>query len=86
VGELYQNFPNPFNENTTIKFKLSSDINTATLFIYDIQGNQLSSYLIDPRSDSFVVVKGSDLTPGMYLYSLIADGALIDTKTMILTD
>jgi hypothetical protein len=86
LGELHQNFPNPFNETTTIKFKLSNSIRSATLYLYDLQGNQVKSYLISQSGEALITIKGSELQPGMYLYSLIADGKLIDTKTMILTD
>jgi hypothetical protein len=33
-----------------------------------------------------IILKGSELQPGMYLYVLIVDGNIIDTKRMILTD
>ena len=32
-----------------------------------------------------VIVPGSEFNAGMYLYALIADGKVIDTKRMILT-
>ena len=32
------------------------------------------------------LASGGDLHPGMYLYSLIADGRLVDTKRMVLTE
>jgi hypothetical protein len=86
LGELYQNFPNPFNETTTIKFKLSNSIKSATLYLYDLQGNQIKSYLINQSNESSITIKKSELQSGMYLYSLVADGKFIDTKTMILTD
>ncbi len=84
-GELYQNYPNPFNESTIIKFRLSSNVNSAAIYLYDLQGNQLKSYSIGTTNES-LEIKGSELRPGMYIYSLIANGRLIDTKTMILTE
>lgn len=86
LGELYQNIPNPFNVKTTIKFKLSNTIKSATLYLFDPQGKQVKNYLIRQGGESSITIKGSELQPGMYLYSLIADGKLINTKTMILTN
>lgn len=40
--ELYQNFPNPFNPNTTIRYALSEE-SEVTLKIYDIQGNPVTT-------------------------------------------
>ena len=33
-----------------------------------------------------ITIKGDELRAGMYMYTLIADGKVIDTKQMILTD
>ena len=33
-----------------------------------------------------IFIDGKDLKAGMYLYTLITDGEIIDTKRMILTD
>lgn len=85
-GELFQNFPNPFNENTTIQFKLLNNINSSTLYIYDLQGKQIKSFAINQRGESSITIKGSDLEPGLYFYSLVADGKIISTKQMILTN
>lgn len=86
LGSLCQNYPNPFNESTTIKLKLSNNVNTAKLCLYDLRGNQIKSYSVEQRNDVDIVITASELQPGMYLYSLIADGKLIDTKTLILTE
>jgi len=85
-GELFQNFPNPFNENTTIKFRLLNSVNSATLYLYDLQGSQIKSYSINQRGESSITIKGSELRAGLYFYSLVADGKIIETKQMVLTN
>jgi len=82
---LYQNIPNPFNSDTQIGFSLPSSIITATFYLYDMNGMQLKSYPLVQRGKGNVTINGSELTAGMYLYALIADGKVIDTKRMILT-
>jgi len=85
VAALYQNTPNPFNENTEIAFYLPQSVTNAMLCVYDMNGKQLSQNIITQRGSSVFVVNGNQYGAGMYLYSLIADNQLIDTKRMILT-
>jgi len=83
---LYQNEPNPFDKDTEIRFYLPERINNAKLLIFNMQGNQLRSINITQKGNGFEIIHGSDLQPGMYMYTLIVDGREIDTKRMILTD
>lgn len=86
LGSLNQNYPNPFNESTTIKMNLSENVNSAQLCIYDLNGKQIKNYPVQQRNYVNIVINGSELQPGMYLYSLVADKKIIDTKTLILTE
>ncbi|MFZ4724269.1 MAG: tail fiber domain-containing protein [Paludibacter sp.] len=82
---LEQNTPNPFNTETTIGFYLPTTINVASIYIYDMNGGQLKNIIINERNKGNITIKGSEFSAGMYLYALIADGKVIDTKRMILT-
>jgi hypothetical protein len=82
---LDQNIPNPFNTATTIGFYLPTTIATASIYVYDMNGIQLKSYPINERGKKNIIINGSEFNAGMYLYALIADGKVIDTKRMILT-
>ena len=33
-----------------------------------------------------ITINGATLQPGMYVYSLVVDGHIVDSKRMILTD
>ena len=85
VASLSQNTPNPFSEATTIAFTLPESVKEAMLCIYDMNGKQLEQITITERGASSVQIEGYKFSAGMYLYSLIADGAIIDTKRMVLT-
>ena len=85
IPVLEQNNPNPFTENTVIGYTLPESVQTATLYIYDMNGTQVHQMTLTERGSSSVTVSGGELSAGMYLYSLIADGKVIDTKRMILT-
>ncbi|MCL2039209.1 MAG: tail fiber domain-containing protein [Bacteroidetes bacterium] len=82
---LYQNNPNPFSERTEIKFYVPENASNAFICIYDMVGSQLMKLNVT-KGYASLFVNGSELKPGMYLYSLIVDGKEIDTKRMILTD
>jgi hypothetical protein len=83
---LAQNQPNPFTENTIIEFFLPSTIQKANFYIYDLQGKQIKSMNVVEREHGNIIIHGSELMPGMYYYSLIADGKIIGTEKMVLTD
>ncbi len=82
---LMQNSPNPFNSDTKIEYYLPKNVSNAILIVYNMQGMQVNSYPISSRGQGFHTILASELSPGMYLYALIADGKEVDTKKMILT-
>lgn len=86
AATLLQNNPNPFNERTEIKYTLSSQTQFADVYIYNMQGKVMEKYSIENMGTSSIFVEGASLNPGMYFYSLIADGKEVDTKKMILTE
>ena len=81
---LYQNTPNPFNGQTTIRFQIADGAHSAYICIFDMQGKQLQRHDLSTSDDS-LTIDGTQLGAGMYLYSLIVDGREIDTKRMILS-
>ena len=90
TNELSQNFPNPFNPETTISFDLR-DAATVSLKIYDITG-QLVRTLVQDRALSaghYTQVwdgrnaEGIKVGSGMYMYQLHA-GDFIAQKKMTL--
>lgn len=83
---LKQNRPNPFNSTTMIECEVPENIGTAFICIYNLQGNQVKHIDLQERGSISVKIEASSLTPGMYIYSLIADGNEVDSKRMIITD
>lgn len=82
---LYQNSPNPFTERTIIRCDIENSVADAVLYLYDMNGRQIDSRMIVERGATEVTIEGGSLDAGIYMYSLIADGQVIDTKRMILT-
>jgi len=82
---LEQNFPNPFNPVTTIKYDLptTSDV---SLIIYDILGRKVNE-LVNTRQQAGryeVQFDASNLTSGVYLYQLIAEKYMSSRKMILL--
>ena len=84
-AKLYQNAPNPWSSETVIRYSLPQTVAKADIYIYDMQGAQLKCIPAQGRGESQVTLTARDLKAGMYLYALVADGALVDSKQMILT-
>lgn len=82
---LYQNAPNPFSSNTKITCYLPEGFNKAMIHIYNLQGVELKSYPLTQAGLNDITVNASELSAGMYLYTLMIDNKIIDTKRMILT-
>ena len=82
---LYQNAPNPFSSNTEITCYIPDNTQKAFLYVYNLQGVELKSYSLTKTGLNTLIVNGSELTAGMYLYTLVVDNEIIDTKRMILT-
>lgn len=85
VPSLSQNDPNPFVDATSVKMTIPQSAATALLCIYDMSGKQIRSEVIQSRGEVTVSVTSEGLGAGMYLYSLIVDGKLVNTRKMILT-
>jgi hypothetical protein len=80
-----QNTPNPFSSNTEIGCYLPEVKERSVIYIYNLNGVELKSYPITQAGVNTITVNGSELPAGMYLYTLVVDNVIIDTKRMILT-
>ncbi len=81
---LFQNFPNPFNPTTKIKWQ-SPVSGHQTLNVYDILGNSIITLVDEYKSagEYEVTLSGSDLSSGIYFYHLTV-GSFSQTRKMIL--
>ncbi|MBU2507163.1 MAG: T9SS type A sorting domain-containing protein [Bacteroidetes bacterium] len=82
--QLYQNFPNPFNPRTVIKFQVPSS-KFIKLQVYDLLGGEIQTLANEYKlPGTYEVAFNADGLPsGIYFYSLRA-GDFSDTKKMIL--
>lgn len=83
VVVLNQNVPNPFAESTTITFNIPTDFVKAQIVFNTSEGKIIKSVDITEKGEGHLNVFANDLSNGMYSYSLIVDGKVIDTKKMV---
>lgn len=81
---LYQNFPDPFNPSTTIKYQITKN-ETVSLKVFDILGHEVVTLVNEKQSPGTYQVNwnAGSLSSGVYFYRLQA-GNFIDTKRMTL--
>jgi hypothetical protein len=81
---LHQNFPNPFNPSTTIRFELPVET-MVRLQVYNVTGQLVTTLVNDVRSagEHQVTFDASNLASGVYVYRLAA-GDFVQTRTMSL--
>lgn len=82
--KLYQNFPNPFNPVTTIKFDLAKNTNVK-LIIYDVLGREIYTLVNEKlKAGSYTSCwDAANYPSGVYFYKLFTDESF-EVKNMIL--
>jgi hypothetical protein len=80
---LDQNSPNPFAENTLIRWFVPEEVLQSQLIFFDAQGSILKTVEIKERGIGELRVYASNLSDGTYSYSLVVDNRVIDTKRML---
>ncbi len=87
VVTLNQNYPNPFNPQTTISFSLyNKDFQDASIAIYNIKGALVENIKLNNHniSKGNVVWNAENNSSGVYLYQLILDGNIYQTRKSVL--
>ncbi len=83
---LYNNYPNPFNPSTEIKFQLNFESHqVVSLKVYDVLGREVANLVdreLSPGTYN-VYFNAGDLSTGVYFYKLTY-GSFSQTKKMLL--
>ena len=85
-NKLWSNTPNPFKQETHIRYALTNNVQNAQLCIYNLNGEQIACHRLSNRGQNDFTLRAGSLRPGIYLYSLIADGNVVDTHRMVVTE
>jgi Flagellar hook capping protein len=86
---LHDNYPNPFNPNTTIRFDLPKDIDVS-IIIYNLLGQKVKTIDKSQMNAGFHSITwngtnnyGAQVSAGMYFYQLRTSD-FVKTKKMVL--
>jgi hypothetical protein len=82
---LMQNYPNPWDRETTIGYELPEGCKSAMIMITDMVGSSISQFDLNIQENKLVIQSGL-FKSGTYIYLLVADGVEIDSKKMIVTN
>lgn len=83
-AQLEQNQPNPFRDNSVIKYYLPSNAMSASMTITDMDGTELKTFNLQGKGYGQVMIGGGTLTSGTYIYTLTVNGERVDSKRMML--
>ena len=81
---LSQNFPNPFNPSTTIKYSIIKN-DFVTIKLYDVLGREIETLVNENQKAGIYSINfnASNLPSGVYIYRIIA-GKFNQSKKMLL--
>jgi hypothetical protein len=82
---LFQNAPNPFSQQSEIKYVIPGTVKYASIVLRDLNGNVVKSFDHLTAGTSSVSIAAGSLSSGTYFYSLILDGNNVETKTFVVT-
>ena len=88
---LHQNFPNPFNPDTTIKYDLAESADV-TLQIYNVLGQVVRTLVASEAQNAGryqirwngMDERGVPVSSGIYFYQISADGKFSDVRKLML--
>jgi len=72
-------------DETEVRMDLPETTKRANVIVYNHEGKELKTIPVNARGTTAMKIARNDLSDGMYLYALIVDGKVIDTKRLVLT-
>ncbi len=81
---LQQNAPNPFNQSTVIHYTLPAKYTTAKIIITNSNGIVVMQHNVSGQEKGLFTLNAGTFVTGAYYYSLVIDGNIVNTKTMML--
>nr|MBK9650770.1 tail fiber domain-containing protein [Bacteroidota bacterium] len=80
---LDQNEPNPFAEETNINYFIPESAGKAEIMFYTNDGRLINKVEIKERGQGTLHIYASDLSSGIYTYTLMVNGKVVETKKMM---
>lgn len=86
-SKLYFNTPNPFKDTTNIQYYLENTVINGSIVIFDINGREVLEFNnLTTGKIAALNIDKNGLTPGVYTYTLLADGKVIGNSKMVISE
>jgi trimeric autotransporter adhesin len=72
-------------KTTTIRYSLLSTAKSAANSITTMEGIKIKTFELNSKNGEALNINGGALSAGTYIYTLVVDDVLVDSKKMILT-
>jgi hypothetical protein len=82
IPSLSQNVPNPFSQNTVITYFVPNTTISAHIILTSLKGEVVRTVNISKNGSGEVIINTGTLSPGVYQYTLVIDGNMVDTKKL----
>lgn len=80
---LFQSIPNPTDKDALVNYFLTNEKSNSQIILFSQEGKDLESHSLEKKAGSGSIRLSLDgLTSGTYMYSLIVDNKVIDTKRL----
>lgn len=86
IVSMSQNNPNPFSQSSVITLTIPASVKEAAIFVYNLNGSQVAKIPVAERGETNITVHANELSAGMFIYSLVADGKVCATRKMMVTE
>jgi len=83
-ARLEQNIPNPFGNTTMIEYYIPETASSALIKVTGNNGEVISNVQINNKGKGQITFSTPRLSQGLYYYTLMIDGQVVDTKKMVL--
>ena len=85
-AHLYHDIGGSGQGDIRIKCFVPEKTTNAEIHFFNMQGTRVKKVVVDKRGESIVTLNGKDFPAGMYLYGLVVDKKLVDSKKLVLVD
>ena len=80
LSKVAKFYPNPFKTNFNVVLSSNFDLNSTTLYVYDVFGRQVKTVALTTIETQ---VEVSEFASGFYYYQIIVSDKMIQSGTLI---
>ena len=82
-ARLYQNIPNPFTGETVIGYYIPESARSAYLRFMTATGVVAKAISLSAFGEGAVSISANELSAGVYFYTLVVDGQIVNSRQMV---